>query len=228
MTDTPTLTWGNTRILFAMATDQEYGVELQKRLPPLIVGVGPVEAALGIGAALATVKPLPDLVVSLGSAGSAKLEQGSVHEISSVSYRDMDASPLGFEKGVTPFLDQPATIPVKPIIDGVPKATLSTGANIVSGASTTPSTPIWWTWKASRLCAPARPSASIFVACAVSRTGPRSCAISAIGPTIYTSSMSNLPRRSTSLSCNLRRRASRMSSGTTLACLATTCQAYFG
>lgn len=133
-TPTPILTWGNTRILFAMATDQEYGVELQKRLPPLIVGVGPVEAALGIGAALATVNPLPDLVVSLGSAGSAKLEQGSVHEISAVSYRDMDASPLGFEKGVTPFLDQPATIPVQPIIDGVPNATLSTGANIVSGA----------------------------------------------------------------------------------------------
>ncbi len=133
MSETPILTWGNTRILFAMATDQEYGVELQKRLPPLIVGVGPVEAALGIGAALATVKPLPDLVVSLGSAGSAKLEQGSVHEISAVSYRDMDASPLGFEKGVTPFLDQPATIPVQTIIDGVPNATLSTGANIVSG-----------------------------------------------------------------------------------------------
>lgn len=133
MTDVPMLTWGKTRILFAMATDQEYREELQKRLPPFIVGVGPVEAALGITSALATAKPLPDLVVSLGSAGSAKLEQGTVHEISAVSYRDMDASPLGFEKGVTPFLDQPATIPVTPMINGVPNATLSTGANIVSG-----------------------------------------------------------------------------------------------
>ncbi|MEO0382368.1 MAG: 5'-methylthioadenosine/S-adenosylhomocysteine nucleosidase [Pseudomonadota bacterium] len=133
MSDTPMLTWGKTRILFVMATDQEYQEALQKRIPPLIVGVGPVEAALGVTAALATAKPLPDLIVSLGSAGSAKLEQGTVHEISSVSYRDMDASPLGFEKGVTPFLDQPATIPLTPMIDGVASASLSTGADIISG-----------------------------------------------------------------------------------------------
>lgn len=134
MSGTPLLTWGGKRILFVMATDQEYGEHLQKRMPPLITGVGPVEAALGITAALAEMRAKPDLVVSLGSAGSAKLEQGTVHEISAVSYRDMDASPLGFEKGVTPFLDQPATIPLQPMIEGVPNASLSTGANIVSGA----------------------------------------------------------------------------------------------
>lgn len=133
MSETPILTWGKTRILFVMATDQEYQDALQKRIPPLIVGVGPVEAALGVTAALSTAKPLPDLIVSLGSAGSAKLEQGTVHEISTVSYRDMDASPLGFEKGVTPFLDQPATIQLETMIEGVPNASLSTGANIISG-----------------------------------------------------------------------------------------------
>ncbi|MEM1283781.1 MAG: 5'-methylthioadenosine/S-adenosylhomocysteine nucleosidase [Pseudomonadota bacterium] len=133
MTDIPILAWGKTRILFVMATDQEYQAELQKRIPPLIVGVGPVEAALGTASALAEIPHTPDLVVSLGSAGSARLEQGTVHEISAVSYRDMDASPLGFEKGVTPFLDQPATISLKTRIEGVPNASLSTGANIVSG-----------------------------------------------------------------------------------------------
>lgn len=134
MSDTPTLVWGETRILFAMATDQEYRDELQKRIPPLIVGVGPVEAALGIGAALAEMKQKPDLVVSLGSAGSAALEQGAVYEINAVSYRDMDASPLGFERGVTPFLNHPAELPVETMIGGVPKASLSTGAAIISGA----------------------------------------------------------------------------------------------
>ena len=129
------LTWGGTRILFVMATDQEYQTELQKRIPPLIVGVGPVEAALGTGMALAEMPERPDLVVSLGSAGSSRLEQGTVHEIVAVSYRDMDASPLGFEKGVTPFLELPAVIDVPTRIEGVPKATLSTGANIVSGAA---------------------------------------------------------------------------------------------
>lgn len=133
MSDTPTLVWGETRILFAMATDQEYRDELQKRIPPLIIGVGPVEAALGIGTALAEMKVKPDLVVSLGSAGSAKLEQGSVYQVESVGYRDMDASPLGFAKGVTPFLDHPVMIPIHTPIDGVPKATLSTGGNVISG-----------------------------------------------------------------------------------------------
>jgi adenosylhomocysteine nucleosidase len=133
MSEAPTLVWGDTRILFAMATDQEYREELQKRIPPLIVGVGPVEAALGIGIALAEMPVKPDLIVSLGSAGSATLEQGAVYEISSVSYRDMDASPLGFEKGVTPFLGHPARLPVQPIIDGVPKASLSTGGSVISG-----------------------------------------------------------------------------------------------
>lgn len=133
MRDVPTLVWGGTRILFAMASDQEYREELQKRIPPLIIGVGPVEAALGMGAALAEMKVKPDLVVSLGSAGSARLEQGAVYEISSVSYRDMDASPLGFKKGVTPFLNHPPELPVEPLIDGVPKASLSTGGNVISG-----------------------------------------------------------------------------------------------
>lgn len=133
MSEAQTLVWGSTRILFAMASDQEYRDELQKRIPPLIVGVGPVEAALGIGAALAEMKAKPDLVVSLGSAGSATLEQGAVYEISSVSYRDMDASPLGFEKGVTPFLNHPPKLPVASMIEGVPKASLSTGGSVISG-----------------------------------------------------------------------------------------------
>lgn len=197
-TPTPILTWGNTRILFAMATDQEYGVELQKRLPPLIVGVGPVEAALGIGAALATVNPLPDLVVSLGSAGSAKLEQGSVHEISAVSYRDMDASPLGFEKGVTPFLDQPATIPVQPIIDGVPNATLSTGANIVSGAVYDTIDADLVDMESFAIVRACQTFGVEFVVCAACRTEPRNCAILAIGPTICTSLTRSSPMRSTS------------------------------
>ena len=77
---------------------------------------------------------LPSLVVSLGSAGSRSLEQTGVYQAVCVSYRDMDASPLGFEIGVTPFLGLPAVLPLGPFIPGVLKATLSTGAGIVSGA----------------------------------------------------------------------------------------------
>lgn len=125
-------------ILFVMADKAEYGPHLQQRFTPLMTGIGPVEAAVQLTATLAALAlrgSLPDLVVSLGSAGSRVLEQTEVYQATSVAYRDMDASALGFDKGVTPFLDLPATVPLPLRIPGVPEATLSTGANIVSGAA---------------------------------------------------------------------------------------------
>ena len=78
---------------------------------------------------------LPDLVVSLGSAGSRRLEQTEVYQAVSVAYRDMDASPFGFEKGVTPFLDLPATVAAAAPHSRRQEATLSTGASVISGAA---------------------------------------------------------------------------------------------
>ncbi|WP_370631829.1 5'-methylthioadenosine/S-adenosylhomocysteine nucleosidase [Phyllobacterium lublinensis] len=124
------------RVLFAMAVDAEYGPHLQRLFTPLVTGVGPVEAAVSVSATLASLaanRSLPDLVVSLGSAGSRTLEQAEVYQVTSVSYRDMDASALGFKKGATPFLDIPVTVPLRHRIPGVKEASLSTGANIVSG-----------------------------------------------------------------------------------------------
>jgi adenosylhomocysteine nucleosidase len=106
-----------------------------------MTGVGPVEAGIRLGAELARLEcsgERPDLVISLGSAGSRRLEQAEVYQAISVSYRDMDASPLGFPRGVTPFLDLPATLPLPLRIPGVKEATLSTGASIVSGAAYDP------------------------------------------------------------------------------------------
>ncbi len=127
-----------TPTLFVMAAEAEYGPALRSRLTPLMTGIGPIEAALAMGISLTRLQAegrLPKLVVSLGSAGSAKLEQAGLYQASSVSWRDMDASALGFPKGITPFLDLPATLPLDPHIPGLPLATLSTGANIVSGAA---------------------------------------------------------------------------------------------
>ncbi len=129
---------GNVSILFVMAADAEYGPRLAARFKPLMTGVGPVESAVVLTktlAELAAASTLPDLVVSLGSAGSARLEQAEVYQVTSVSYRDMDASPLGFRKGETPFLDIPAVLDLPYRIPGVAAASLSTGANIVSGAA---------------------------------------------------------------------------------------------
>jgi adenosylhomocysteine nucleosidase len=129
---------GGKRLLFVMAAEAEYGPHLRARFTPLMTGVGPVEAAVSLTGALGEVKlaaALPDIVVSLGSAGSRNLEQCGVYQVSSVSYRDMDASPLGFEKGRTPFLDLPKALALPHFVPGIPSATLSTGANIISGAA---------------------------------------------------------------------------------------------
>ena len=123
-------------ILYVMATELEYGPELRSRITPLITGVGPVEAAVSLTEKLTRLDDedrLPLLVVSLGSAGSAQLEQCGLYQASEVSWRDMDASAIGFEPGVVPFLDLPATLKLGPFVPGIPMATLSTGANVVSG-----------------------------------------------------------------------------------------------
>ena len=128
----------STRILFLMAVQAEYGPQLRARFTPVLTGVGPVEGGVqttAILAQLAATQDLPDLVVSLGSAGSARLEQGGVYQAGAVAYRDMDASALGFPRGVTPFLDMPAEIPLPLRIPGVPVATLSTGGAVISGGA---------------------------------------------------------------------------------------------
>lgn len=129
---------GGRNVLFVMAVVAEYGPHLRSLFTPFMTGVGPVEAASQMAAKLARLEAagdLPDLVVSLGSAGSHVLEQTEVYQALSVSYRDMDASVLGFPKGETPFLGQPATQAMPLMVTGIATATLSTGANIVSGSA---------------------------------------------------------------------------------------------
>jgi adenosylhomocysteine nucleosidase len=127
---------GPLTVLFVMATQQEYGPNLRARIRPLITGVGPVEAAAATSATLVALDHAgrrPDLVFSLGSAGSRHLEHAGIYQISGVVYRDMDASPLGFEKGVTPFLDHPPMIEIPHRLPDIPAASIATGASIVSG-----------------------------------------------------------------------------------------------
>lgn len=123
-------------ILYVMAVDAEYGEHLKKCFKPLFIGVGPVEAAISLTRALCELENRnlePDLIVSLGSAGSRTLNQTEVYQASSVSYRDMDASLLGFDKGLTPYLDLPANLDIQPQLLNIAHATLSTGAKVISG-----------------------------------------------------------------------------------------------
>jgi adenosylhomocysteine nucleosidase len=125
------------KILFVMAAEPEYGPHLRRLFSPLMTGVGPVEAGIALGATLGTLKvagAMPHLVVSLGSAGSRRLIQTEIYQVTSVRYRDMDASAFGFEKGATPFLDLPVTVPLPYRIPGIKEATISTGGTIIAGA----------------------------------------------------------------------------------------------
>src|SRR5690554_5797350 len=111
----PMTTLSGRRLLFVMADRAEYGPHLQQRFIPLLTGIGPVEAAVQLTTALTTLAArgeLPDVVVSLSWAGSRVLEQPSIFQAISVAYGDMDASALGFERGVTPFLGLPAVLPL--------------------------------------------------------------------------------------------------------------------
>ncbi len=124
------------RVLFVMAVEAEYGAELRTRIQPLMTGIGPVEAAVQLTAALSRLQmrgELPDLVVSLGSAGSRVLEQAAVYQVSAVEYRDMDASALGFARGETPLSGLPVRIELSLQIPGIPHASIATGGSIVSG-----------------------------------------------------------------------------------------------
>ena len=124
-------------VLFVMATEAEYGPHLRRRLTPLMTGVGPVEAAIDLTMALTQLKAadrLPALVVSLGSAGSRRLTRTEIYQVASVVYRDMDATPFGFEKGATPYLDLPPVLPLPLRIPGVKEASISTGATIIAGS----------------------------------------------------------------------------------------------
>ncbi|MGP9791412.1 5'-methylthioadenosine/S-adenosylhomocysteine nucleosidase [Roseinatronobacter sp. NSM] len=125
------------RVMFVMAVQAEYGPNLRARFAPVLTGIGPVEAGVVTSATLAALcnaeGGLPDLVVSLGSAGSARLDHCGVYQACAVAYRDMDASPLGYVRGVTPFLDMPAELPLGHAIPGLAQASLSTGGAVVSG-----------------------------------------------------------------------------------------------
>ena len=129
--------FGPKTALCVMAAEPEYGPALRARIRPLITGVGPVEAAAGVAHALALLQAegaLPDLIVSLGSAGSPTLDHARVYRVASVSYRDMDASVLGFPRGETPFPRIPAVLPLADGPAALPTARLATGASVVSGA----------------------------------------------------------------------------------------------
>lgn len=123
-------------VMFVMASPAEYGPALKARIKPLICGIGIVEALTVVGRAFGRLEAagtLPDLVVSLGSAGSRNLQQGKIYQVSEVSWRDIDASPIGYKPGEVPSTGLPIALPMTAQMPDFDKASLSTGSDFVSG-----------------------------------------------------------------------------------------------
>lgn len=120
-----------TRPLVVMALPQEGGTLFESaEIPVLYTGVGKINAAYHLTLRLADYRarnlPLP-LVVNFGTAGSAQFERGQLVSCNTFVQRDMDASPLGFEPGATPFDPTPNVLTFPALATHLPEAICGTG-----------------------------------------------------------------------------------------------------
>jgi len=102
-------------ILVVMALPLESGGALERLgVPLLYTGVGKINATHALTRELvrraSRTEPPPELVLNLGTAGSAHFAAGTLVECTRFVQRDMDASPLGFAVGATPFDAHPPVL----------------------------------------------------------------------------------------------------------------------
>jgi adenosylhomocysteine nucleosidase len=114
-----------------MALPQEGGALFESAgIPVLYTGVGKINAAYHLTLRLAEYRasglPLP-LVVNFGTAGSAQFERGQLVSCNTFVQRDMDASPLGFAPGATPFDATPNPLTFSSLATHLPEAICGTG-----------------------------------------------------------------------------------------------------
>ena len=89
------------KILILVAIEDELKRTDLPNLQIEYIGVGKVNAAYNTLKAIQ--KYSPDIVINFGTAGSLDPNIKGLVEVSKFLQRDMDASPLGFEIGQTPF-----------------------------------------------------------------------------------------------------------------------------
>ena len=114
-----------TKPLLVFALEQEAQGMFHDRAC-LFTGVGKINAAYGLMTYLAT-HAKPDLIVNLGTAGSAVHKAGSVIHCRRFVQRDMDVTPLGFAPYQTPFSDLPPVLDVQGPDTALPQGICGTG-----------------------------------------------------------------------------------------------------
>jgi adenosylhomocysteine nucleosidase len=125
-------------IVAALKDETKHHFE-ERSIPVLYTGIGKVNAAYCLTRELAVLKQqgrLPRAVLNFGTAGSPVFKTHQLVECTRFVQRDMDLSPLGFERGVTPFEDNPSMLEAPKRLHGLATGTCGTGDSFENGAGT--------------------------------------------------------------------------------------------
>ncbi|RJG03910.1 5'-nucleosidase [Noviherbaspirillum sedimenti] len=113
----------------------------EQGIPIIYTGIGKVNAAYFLTLELARLKiagRLPRAVINFGTAGSPVFKTHQLVECTRFAQRDMDLSPLGFPRGVTPFEDTPSVLEVPKRLQGLATGTCGTGDSFETGSANVP------------------------------------------------------------------------------------------
>lgn len=127
-----------TDVLIVAALKDELKHHFEDRgIPVLYTGIGKVNAAYFLTLELARLKlqdRLPRAVLNFGTAGSPAFQTHQLVECTQFVQRDMDLSPLGFARGITPMEDIPSTIEVPKRLHALATGICGTGDSFENGA----------------------------------------------------------------------------------------------
>jgi adenosylhomocysteine nucleosidase len=107
-------------------------------VPVFYTGIGKVNAAYLLTRELTSLQlqgRLPRAVLNFGTAGSPVFKTHQLVECTRFIQRDMDLSPLGFPRGVTPFEDTPAVLEVPKRLPDLATGTCGTGDSFENSAT---------------------------------------------------------------------------------------------
>jgi adenosylhomocysteine nucleosidase len=125
------------RLVVVALQAETAGVFAAAAIPVLYCGVGKINAAMALTAALVRYEidgqPMP-LVINFGSAGSRQFNAGELVACHEFVQRDMDVTGLGFEHGVTPFDEAPARLRFDAVFAHLPAGVCGSGDSFATAA----------------------------------------------------------------------------------------------
>jgi adenosylhomocysteine nucleosidase len=125
------------RFLVAMALPiEEQDALTAVGIDVVFTGVGKVNAAASLARRLTQRRlagTLPSLVVNFGTVGSRRFDTGTLVACHRFVQRDMDVSPLGFERGHTPYDEYAAELSFPTVFTQLPAAVCGTGDSFETG-----------------------------------------------------------------------------------------------